>query len=403
VNRDAVGELLQRRIGLDPASLGATVVRGAVEERLRATRLDVAAYARRLADSPDELQALIEHVVVPETWFFRGPGLFEELAQHISSLRERPAHALSLACSTGEEPYSLAMALAEAGVGSDRCTIDGIDLSERSLAAARRGVYRELSFRQTDPARRGRHFHPAGDGWQLNDAIRERVRFRVGNLADPSLLAGESARYQVVLCRNVLIYLTPAGRRQALDTVQRLLAPEGLFAVGHAEPQLLAGRPFTRCGAESLFLFRFGTADAPAGGARDGPGLKTPRARKSRAAAKSGPTTGVITGPARAEPAAAEPPLLRARRLADANQLDAALAECQRLIDAGPTADAFSLQGVIHQARGQSVAAAEAFRKALYLDPNHREALAHSLALADDSRAAVLRDRLARLGPGGDA
>jgi chemotaxis protein methyltransferase WspC len=91
--------------------------------------------------------------------------------------------------------------------------------------------------------------------------------------------------------------------------------------------------------------------------------------------------------------------LARARTLADAGRLDDALAEVAR---AGPSADAFSLLGVIQQARGDRAAAAAAFRKALYLDPGHREALTHAMLLSaeqgDAGRAAVLRERLARTG-----
>ena len=99
--------------------------------------------------------------------------------------------------------------------------------------------------------------------------------------------------------------------------------------------------------------------------------------------------------------------LLLARRLADAGRLDEALAECQAGLGQGdPSADLFGLLGVIQQARGESDAAADAFRKALYLDPDHREALVHVMLLAarrgDTGRAAALRDRLARINPGGE-
>ena len=95
----------------------------------------------------------------------------------------------------------------------------------------------------------------------------------------------------------------------------------------------------------------------------------------------------------------AEPPLALARRLADAGRLDDALAALRQ---APPSADAYSLLGVVQQARGDRAAAAEAFRKALYLAPDHAEALTHTMLLAaeggDADRAAALRERLARTG-----
>jgi chemotaxis protein methyltransferase WspC len=395
MNLDPVVELLGRRIGLDAASLGPHALGAAVAERMRAAGLtDPAAYAGLLAGSAEELEALVEWLVVPETWFFRG-GLFGELAR-VAAGSPRPFRALSVPCSSGEEPYSLAIALLEAGYPG-RWAIDGIDLSPRLLGQARRGVYREFSFRQTDPGLRARYFRPAAGGWELDGRVRAGVRFRAGNLADPALLAGESGVYDLILCRNLLIYLTAGARSRALDTLTRLLAPGGLLAVGHAEPQMLAGRPFARAGAEPYFLFRH----EPAG--------THPRApeRLPPPPPAAPPMAGKLQPPTPAAPAPAGGVLDRARELADAGRLDEALAQCRAHLGGGmPSADAYSLLGVIHQARGETGAAADAFRKALYLDPDHREALVHAMLLSaqrgDADRAAVLRRRLARVAPGGE-
>jgi chemotaxis protein methyltransferase WspC len=421
-----VVSLLERRIGLDSASLGPTAVPAAVADRMRTLGLaDPSAYAARLAEQADEFDTLVDRLVVPETWFCRGTGLFDELARQAAAyspktpkLRPAPSplrggaaapfRALSLPCSTGEEPYSLAIALLEAGLAPEWWTIDGVDLSPRLINAARRGVYRELSFRETDPGLRGRYFRPVADGWELDARVRALVRFHVGNLVDPGLLPGQSGAYNLILCRNLLIYLTPAARRQALTALERLLAPGGWLAVGHAEPRVLDGRPFRRVGPESYFLFRREPAPGPRPAPEVGPGrapppaetpTPVPEARDAGSASRTPPApTGAVPE---------EEPLAQARRLADAGRLDEALAECQaRLRQGRPSADLFGLLGVIQQARGESNAAADAFRKALYLDPDHGEALVHAMLLAvrrgDAGRAAALRDRLARINPGGE-
>jgi len=410
MNLAPVVELLQRRIGLDPASLGVSVLPAAVTDEMRALRLtDATAYAGRLAGDTDAFAALVERLVVPETWFFRGAGLFEELARIVArSPGGRPFRVLSVPCSSGEEPYSLAIALAEAGIPAERWSIEGYDLSPRLIAAARRGLYREFSFRQTEPSLRERYFRPVPDGWELAESVRAHVRFDVGNIADPVFLAGVSGAYDLILCRNLLIYLTPAAREQALTAFERLLVPGSLLAVGVAEPQALAGRPFRRAGTEPHFLFRY-----EAGGrskSADEPRVKVVHRHAPTPSRSASPTTSSVAGlgehgrPHRGQlqkspERAADNALDRARRLADAGRLDDALAEVAR---AGSTADAFSLLGVIQQARGDRAAAAVAFRKALYLDPAHREALTHSMLLAnqygDTDRAAVLRERLGRTG-----
>jgi chemotaxis protein methyltransferase WspC len=400
MNLGPVVELLERRIGLDPASLGASVLPAAVGDGMRALGLtDPATYAGRLANHPDEFAALVDRLVVPETWFFRGAGLFEELACLIARFTAgRPFRALSVPCSSGEEPYSLAIALLDAGVPPERWSIVGYDLNPRLIAGARRGVYGEFSFRRTEGLLRERHFQPVADGLELAARVRTLVCFHIGNLVDAAFLAGVSGAYDLVLCRNLLIYLTQAGRRRALATLERVLTPGGLLAVGPAEPQALAGRPFHRVGPEPYFLFRHMPADS------------SPWPLGEEGSAKTG-HTGLTPIPATPSPPAApclkedgtksdaEAALRRAHRLADAGRLEEALFEVAR---AGPSAETFSLLGVIQQARGDRAAAAAAFRKALYLDPAHREAMTHAMLLADQQgdvgRAAVLRERLARTG-----
>jgi chemotaxis protein methyltransferase WspC len=116
MNLAPVTELLEQRIGLDPTSLGASVLPAAVSDEMRTFGLtDAAAYSNRVRSDPGAFAALVERLVVPETWFFRGAGLFEELARNVTRFDGgRPFRALSVPCSSGEEPYSLAIALLDA-------------------------------------------------------------------------------------------------------------------------------------------------------------------------------------------------------------------------------------------------------------------------------------------------
>ena len=113
---------------------------------------DLNEYAGRLADSEAEQQAMIEEVVVPESWFFRDERLFRWLADHvrahwIASPGRPPLHALSLPCAGGQEPYSIAIALRDAGLPVNRFRIDAVDVSARLIEVVRRGVYSANSFR----------------------------------------------------------------------------------------------------------------------------------------------------------------------------------------------------------------------------------------------------------------
>jgi chemotaxis protein methyltransferase WspC len=254
-----------------------------------------------------------------------------------------------------------------------------------------------LSFRQTEPELRDRYFRQSADGWQLHARVLGCVHFTVGNVFDPPAIE----TYDLILCRNLLIYLTAAARRRALDALETMLAPGGLLAVGHAEPQALAGRRFRAVGPESHFVYcrEPSLAHSPA---------PVRRPVRTRAATNAAPAPTPLPPVPPTPLVASEEPLARARRLADGGRLDEALEACRSHLKlAAPTAHAYSLLGAIHQARGDAAAAADAFRKSLYLDPDDHDALTHALLLAartgDTARAAALRERLDRTDSRGEA
>jgi len=403
--------LLREAIGLDASSLGPSAIARAVAARQAACRLDdVHGYWLRVRSSPTELQELIEAVVVPETWFFRDPAAFAALAaMSLSELVANPARSdlrlLSLPCSSGEEPYSMAIALLDAGMPANRFRIDGVDISARALALGARAQYGVNSFRGHELAFRERHFSPAGPGrWQLGQEVRDRVRLQQGNLFAPDFLPGR-ALYDFIFCRNVLIYFDQATQARALQVLLRLLSPGGCLFVGPSETGLLQRAEFVSAQLPMAFAFRL----APAAG---GPAMP---ARKRAAAAPPPPPrerrvvrTETPRFPAaleRRKSAGEDASLDRAQELANLGRLAEAFAIGERALrEHGPSADGYCLLGTIRGADGDSGAADALYRKALYLDPAHRESLAH-LALLLESRgraeqARVLRTRLRRLDEG---
>ncbi|TQJ97952.1 CheR family methyltransferase [Achromobacter sp. SLBN-14] len=413
--------LLKRRMGLDSGSIGQAAVERAVRHRMHAAGVDDEQdYLMRVQAWPDEMQQLIEAVIVPETWFFRYPESQVAMATlarerlFAPGCENRVLRVLSVPCSSGEEPYSIAMALLDAGVPAHRFQVDAVDISVRMVEFAQRAVYGRNSFRGGDLAFRDRHFSEVPEGHQLAARVRGQVRFQPGNLFDPNLLAG-AAPYDFVFCRNLLIYFDMATQERAVQVLRRFAREDGLLFVGPAETSLLTGRRLPAVPLARSFAFRATPAPAPAG-------LPTPAraplaAQRPLVHAWTPPRRPVAQAPAPRLPVphaaiadapsaqgagqAAQASLREIAALADLGRVRDAMAQCQAHLDIhGASAEALHLQGLLLDAQGQSRQAQAAYRKALYLDPNHREALLHLAALVasdgDQEGARRLQARAAR-------
>ncbi|HEY4353973.1 MAG TPA: protein-glutamate O-methyltransferase CheR, partial [Paraburkholderia sp.] len=291
---------LLRETGISATTLGAHAFERAVWDRVHATQADapqgdLETYWQLLNASRDERQALVELIVVPETWFFRDREAFVALARLANErLVREPSHVLRLLsapCSSGEEPYSIAMALFDAGIGPERFSVDAIDISERVLDIARHAVYGRNSFRGRALEFRERHFTVVGSGaadpdfsssasdsgstgvagggfgdvrYALSERARNAVRFIQANLFDTP--HPTDARYDFILCRNVLIYFDRDSQDRAIRLLDARLAQDGMLFVGPAETGLMMRHAFNP--ARIPLAFAFTRTPAPADDAR---------------------------------------------------------------------------------------------------------------------------------------
>ena len=408
-----IAALLKEKMGLDAESIGVACVERAVRERLAARGLmDLQVYWEELSAFEQELQELIEAIVVPETWFFRDPETFAALVrvvreEWLAKHAEGTLRILSLPCSTGEEPFSMAMALLDGGLPPSRFHIDAIDISTRAIAWAELGVYGKNSFRAKDLNFRDRYFELAERGYRLSDGVRRQVHFRHGNLLSAGWLHGAHG-YDVIFCRNVLIYFDRVTQRRALEVLGRLLGPSGLLFVGPSETVLLLDHGFVSAGMPLAFAFRQAGTSAPRlrTARKIAPAVmvaKPVHAKPGRPASTPKPQPKPM--PAERTVAATEW-IEEARRLANQGKLAEALKCCEHNLRSQPaSAETFHLIGLLHDAAGRVREAAEHYRKALYLDPMHPEALVHlavTLQKEGDAHGAQrLFERANRqLGPG---
>jgi chemotaxis protein methyltransferase WspC len=406
---------LRETMGLDSASIGAGAIQRTVRLRMKSLGLKNAdEYARVLDASPTEWNELLESVVVTETWFFRDQEPFTALARLVGEaarLTSGPLRLLSLPCSTGEEPYSLAMAVRDAGLPLERIQIDAADISARALARARLALYTRNSFRGKELGFRDRYFHQTKEGFALDPDIRVRVNFIEGNLLTSDFLSGK-AGYDYIFCRNLLIYFDRPTQAKALAKLDRLLAPRGVLFVGPAEQPLAMEHGFVPANIPMAFACRKAGASGSAPAVRQRPvraaksapflptSLKTPdlpAPPRVNINPPGGNRLGLAVKPAQSK----LPDLDQARRLADAGRLKEAAEICEaHLREHGPSAKTYYLLGLIRDA-GSDLTAIDYYRKALYLEPDHYETLLQMALLAqkngDLARARTYRNRAQRI------
>ncbi|HZX27863.1 MAG TPA: protein-glutamate O-methyltransferase CheR [Telluria sp.] len=241
-----LAQLIERQLGLafDP------------EDERQAARL-LLGLARERGESPQaslewltgggwdaEKTARVANLLtVAETYFFREARAYDlivDLARKRMTRGGTPLRIWSAGCCTGEEAYSAAIALREhfPAAPPDAWQILGTDINEPSIARARAGVYRDWSFRGAAEWLRERYFEPHGPGeWRLAERVRAQVRFDVLNLATPVYPRPDNgtAELDVILCRNVLMYFTPAQRRAIVGRMTACLRPEGWLVVSPSE------------------------------------------------------------------------------------------------------------------------------------------------------------------------
>ena len=369
-----LAELLSRSVGIDFPEMRVSFAElGMRRAMTRARELDATAFARRVAREPALFQALVAEVVIGETYFFRDAAQFEEIRTRVlpelgARGSDEPLCVWSAGCASGEEAYSLAILLDRCGL-AERARIVATDVSAAAVAAAARGRYPERSFRGDVGTWRSRCFTPVTGGWSVDPRLRERIAFAVHNLTadEPGEIGGVHA-FDLIVCRNVLIYFEPAARERALRALSGRLVPGGWLLTSPTDPIAPAELGLDVVETDAGLAYRRPSTERPR------PVVVPPRERE--APRPRGPVISRLPTAPPVDPAAA----------------DAFLADALRLLD-----------------DGRPVEALAAARRARYLDRS--SALAH-LALGrafrlcgrvDAARRSLRRSRMLLAGHAADA
>jgi chemotaxis protein methyltransferase CheR len=206
---------------------------------------DASALVQRLRRGGEaQLQAqVVDALTTNETSWFRDRHPFDALGKYMipelidARRATRTISIWSAACSSGQEPYSIAMTLLDVpALAGWNIRITATDLSAEMLARAREGHFSQLEINRGLPATHlVRHFERAGTGWRVNEQLRRMVTFEPHNLLNAPPLGGP---FDIVFIRNVLIYFSPATKSEVLAKVRRALRPDGFVVLGGAETSL---------------------------------------------------------------------------------------------------------------------------------------------------------------------
>ena len=211
----------------------------------------------------EKLAALAEDLTVSETYFFRNIEQFRVLGEIALPERlrarapQQPVRVLSAGCSSGEEAHSIVMTIEERFPEQPpaRFRVDAVDLVPARVERAKRGRYPAWSLRETPEPLRTRWFRKKGHEFWLSERILERASFEVRNLADENATLWLAGAYDVVFCRNVLMYFAPEPARALIERITRALAPGGYLFLGHAETLRGLSQDFHLCHARDAFYY----------------------------------------------------------------------------------------------------------------------------------------------------
>ncbi|PLR25620.1 protein-glutamate methyltransferase [Caulobacter zeae] len=366
-----------------------------VQRRLLANRdRDVSAYLKRLSgdDGEAEWAALETEITIGETFFFRYAEQFTALRETIlPDILERRAQdkrirIWSAGCATGAEPYSIAILLSQMlgeAISDWRISILGGDINAAFLETARKGQFGRWALRAVSDADRSQWFtETARNTWTLKSPYRGLVRFERQNLLDllgpaPPL---ELTEFDLILCRNVLIYFHHDVVEQLVGALGSRLAADGWLLLGHAEPNPAFGKLLDVTQLPGTVAYRPADPERPA---QPGPSFEVfaaPEPEPSSQHLAEAPSPRWRPAPIPTPVPSPAPPVAdlveSVRRLADAGDYLAAEAACRQALALAPEDPALHLHdGLVLQALGRSAPAEAAFKRALYLDRSF--ALAH--------------------------
>ena len=365
-----LAQLLSQRTGLNAGSLGLNVIERAAGRISESQGKSLTELLSDCRAQPDSFHNLLAAVMVPESWFFRDRELFSELAlfcRRIADTKKRPVRLLSAPCAHGEEPYSMVLALISAGLSPEQVEVVALDIVPEFIEIAKVGIYSSHAFRSDLLPWEQRFFSAVPGGLRIDPAITSRVTFKCLNLVESEL--EHLGRFDVIFCRNMLIYLDRPSQDLVIRKLLSILDVEGVLALTPAEAILAANHNVEPALSGRVDVFKSRRSQGAVVGA---PVKLTEQERKGSP----------YLPEAREQVGAEEDSLELAHREANSGRVRAALDVLGRLLRAEPeNAGALLMEGVLRELQGDLDSARASYRRVLYLEPNNAEGRMHLASL----------------------
>ncbi len=213
-------------------------------------------YIYRLKTDKGVLKELISKITVNETYFYREYYHLKALA-HLVQKEEshKSIRFLSIPCSTGEEPYSIAIVLTEVLGEGARFDITAVDIDMHALVKAKEGIYGRRSVSKLPAQYLKKYFEEVEGGWKIKDVIKKRVLFKEGNILDGAFMKGLGT-FNYVFCKNLLIYFDEVSRVKAINNLYDVMVKGGYLFLGHAESLSRASSLFEPVKIEGTIVYR---------------------------------------------------------------------------------------------------------------------------------------------------
>ncbi|HEY1957267.1 MAG TPA: CheR family methyltransferase [Polyangiaceae bacterium] len=358
--------MVSRRVGLWFADDKLGDLEGLLRARLRSREANVDQYLASVDER--EVASLAERLTVGETFFFRYREHFEALSQDVvPALARSHLRILSIGCASGDEPYSLGIELRENAPGTT-FEIHAFDVNPASVERAREGRYSHWALRETSPERRWRYFVEQGGRFALAPEARAGITFERRNLLDADAAFWKPSVFDVVFCRNVIMYFETETMRAAVARIAQSIRPGGYLFLGHAETLRGLSDDFDLCQGRDTFFYRRRDSrerEAP----KEGAWADVIRDASDRVASLERGVTPSSPPAREGDDEAFEPRLARALALTNEGKVLEAERECRALLAVERDARVHYLLALCRAQAGDVAGALEHDRAATDLDP----------------------------------